>query len=129
VDDDATKVPHGFAFDAATFACKQEEPELVLALCEAWARPRGVYDYQSPNLPAFRAAAFLALGRFSEAKAEVSKVLAESQENAIWAGNLHALESAIDRNDRSFVYDPGLPYQGFMEWSPFPRPELSRVAE
>ena len=122
VDSDATWVPHAFAFDAATFACKHERPELVLAITDMWSSPRGVYDYESPDLPAFRAAALLALGRIDEARAQAAKVTRTSQERAIWAGNLEALNSAIRRNDRSFVYDPGIPYDGFFDWSLFPAP-------
>jgi tetratricopeptide (TPR) repeat protein len=129
VDDDAGRVPHWFAFDAAAYACRQKQPELVLALCDTWARPQGVYNYPSPDLPAFRAAALLALGRSSEATTEFNKVRQESQRRAIWAGNLDALEAAIDRNDASFVYDPGSPYPGFMDWSPFPRPELTPLTK
>ena len=73
VDDDAGTVPHGFAFDAASYACKQGAPNLVLALCDAWAKPKGVYNYPSPDLPAFRAAAFLNLGQRDQARVEVAK--------------------------------------------------------
>jgi tetratricopeptide (TPR) repeat protein len=123
IDPDATWVPHAFAFDAATFACKHQRPELVLAITDMWASPRGVYNFESPDLPAFRAAAMLALGRGNEAKIDVAKVTRTRSERAIWAGNLEELNSAIQRNDRSFVYDPGTPYVGFFEWSMFPDPD------
>ena len=126
IDDDETWVPHAFAFDAATFACTQKQPDLVLAITDAWSKPRGVYDYQSRDLPAFRAAALLGLGRFQAAKAEVHKVLGM---RGIWAGNLDSLEAAINTKDKMFVYDPGLPYEGFFDWSPFPEPEFGRVTE
>lgn len=100
-------VPHAYAFDAATFACRQKEPELVLAITEMWADPRGVYNSPDDNLPAFRAAAKLALGQFAEARIDADRVIATSRQRAIWARNLDALDSAIRREDRSFVYDPG----------------------
>ncbi|MFO0936324.1 MAG: hypothetical protein U0798_07425 [Gemmataceae bacterium] len=100
-------VPHAYAFEAATFACQQKEPELVLAITEMWADPRGVYNYPDDNLPAFRAAAKLALGHFAEARIEADRVIATSRQRAIWAMNLDALDSAIQRKDRSFIYDPG----------------------
>ena len=122
VDSDAAWVPHAFAFDAARFACKEKEPELVLAITDMWSSPRGTYNYASPDLPAFRAAALLALGRISEARVEADRVLSTSRERRIWAGNLEQLDAAIRREDLSFVYDSG-PICCGSDWSLFPAPE------
>jgi tetratricopeptide (TPR) repeat protein len=123
VDPDAGWVPHAFAFDAASYACRQQDPTLVLAITDTWSSPRGVYNYASPDLPAFRAAAKLALGRIREARADADTVIATSRTRAIWAGNLDQLDSAISRKDRSFVYDPGNRCCGLSDWSPFPASE------
>lgn len=123
VDSDEIWVPHAFAFDAASFACDHKRPELVIEITDMWSSPRGAYDYESPDLPAFRAAAFLSLGELDEAKVQAAKVTKTSQERAIWAGNLERLNAAIERNDRSFVYNPGTPYDGMFDWDMFPAPD------
>jgi tetratricopeptide (TPR) repeat protein len=105
VDEDEPLVPTAIAFDAARYACQQKEPTLVLDIVKRWSWPQGAYSNPGNDLPAFRAAAELALGQFDEAKKDVAKV--NPMRMAIWAQNLDKLESAIDRKDTSFVYDPG----------------------
>ncbi|WP_143393236.1 hypothetical protein [Fimbriiglobus ruber] len=122
VDSDAGWVPAAYALDAATFACQRRSPELVLAIATAWSSPRGVYSYQSPEVPAFRAAARLALGQFEEARTEADVVLATSRERRMWIDNLDQLDAAVQRRDRSFVYDPGPMCCGWA-WSLFPPDE------
>jgi tetratricopeptide (TPR) repeat protein len=124
VDPDAGWVPRAFAFNAAAYACERGEPGLVLAITDSWASVRGVYKSASPDpdLPAFRAAALLALGRFDEARRAADAVLATSRERRIWAGNLDRLDAAIRREDRSFVYDPGDTCRD-SAWSLFPPAE------
>lgn len=124
LDDDATWVPHAFAFDAATYACQQNAPNVALAVCDSWSRPEGVYDYPSKDLPAFRAAALLQLGQIEEAKSAIAKVLAAEKKSRLWAGNLDQLHAAIKRGDREYIYDPGQVYEGFGQWKLFPPPEF-----
>jgi hypothetical protein len=119
-DPDALWVPDGFVFDAAVFACKHKAPELLLAITEMWSSNLNVYLNRKAEIPAFRAAAKLTLGRFKEAREDMDLVLAVDHYRAGWAGNLQQLDSAIRREDRSFVYDPGDLYS---EWSLFPPPE------
>jgi hypothetical protein len=87
-----------------------------------WAAPRGVYSNPGPDLHAFRAAAYLALGRMEEAKSEVDRLMAVAKNQRIWAGNLQALASAMAASDRSFVYDPGMLCCGG-DWMLFPAPD------
>jgi len=122
VDPDSMWVPNAFAFDAASFACRHKDPELILAITKVWAAPRGVYSNPGPDLYAFRAAGNLALGRLDEAKRDVEQVLAVARGQAIWAGNLQSLASAIEGGDRSFVYDPGELCCG-SDWTLFPAPD------
>jgi len=122
VDGDSMWVPNAFAFDAASFACQQRDPELVLAITKVWAAPRGVYSNPGPDLHAFSAAAHLALGRMEEAKREIDCVVAVAKNQRIWAGNLQSLASAVEKGDRSFVYDPGVLCCGG-DWTLFPAPD------
>ncbi|MCB9952536.1 MAG: hypothetical protein H6824_16305 [Planctomycetaceae bacterium] len=124
IDNDETWVPSAFAFDAATFACSQSQPELLLSLCETWSNPQGTYSHASSDIPVFRTAALIQLGQFEEAKAEYRTAFEERGKRSGWAKNMDALGQAISKQDRTFIYDPGLPYEGFGEFSPFPRPEF-----
>ncbi|MEZ5942458.1 MAG: hypothetical protein R3C18_13775 [Planctomycetaceae bacterium] len=124
LEKDAGRVPNWFAFDAVTYAGQHENPELVLALCEQWSHPQGIYTSVSRDIPAFRAAALLRLGRFEEAEKECDIVLAQSADRRLKAGNLNALAQAIADKDKTFVYDPGIPYGEPKEFSPFPDPEF-----
>jgi tetratricopeptide (TPR) repeat protein len=119
VDEDETWVPAAFAFDAARYAYQQKQYTLVLDIARVWSSPRGIYNYVSDDMYAFRAAAELALGDFSAAKADADRVVKAASEHAIWAENLTELQKAAHAEDQSFRYEAGGPPT---EWSPFPTP-------
>ncbi len=104
-DADAAWVPEAYAFDAAAFAAMHGKPKLVLAITDVWERPRGSYTYHDDNLHAFRAAAYLELGDFDRANANLARVLAASKDHAIWARNLDHLAAAVQSKDQAFIYD------------------------
>jgi hypothetical protein len=118
VDSDETWVPHAFAFDAATFACKHKQYDLVLQITEIWSKPRGVYNYFDNDIYAFRAAAKLGQGQFAAAKADADKVVEIAKTRAIWAQNLDALQRAAAAKNSSFQYEPD-PDKKFTTFSPF----------
>jgi hypothetical protein len=107
VDDDGTWVPAAFAFDAASYAYRQKQDALVLEIARVWASPRGVYNYVSDDLYAFRAAAELRLGQFAAAKSDAATVVRAPSEHAIWAQHLSELQKAANEQDRNFNYEPG----------------------
>jgi tetratricopeptide (TPR) repeat protein len=107
VDNDTTWVPAAFAFDAASVALKQNDFNLVLEITRVWSKPRGIYNYVSDDMYAFRAAAELSLGQFPAAKDDAAKVVKAAADHALWAGNLDPLKHAADSEDQHFVYDPG----------------------
>jgi len=117
VDADAGWVPHVFARDAASFACAQNEPELVLAIVRMWSSPRGTYAYRENDLDAFSAAAKLTLGRFDEAQTDLARAIETARVRPLRAENLRQLERAIRLRDRAFVYDLGEE----REWQLFPQ--------
>jgi tetratricopeptide (TPR) repeat protein len=119
VDDDAGWVPSAFAFDAASFAYRQKEFELVLDIARVWASPRGTYNYFDDNIYAFRAAAELALGQFAAAIADADKAVEARKQHANWAAHLEALQQAAHAKDQKFIYDPGT---ACGEWELFPKP-------
>ena len=106
-DPDLTWVPDAFAFDAADYACRQRQPELVLDITRLWALPRGVYDYHNDNLDVFRAAAELQLGHFDDAAADLDRVMKKGNTGALWAHHLDQIHQAIMAKDKSFTYDAG----------------------
>jgi hypothetical protein len=113
VDVDECWVPQAFAFDAATFACRQKQYDLVLEITEIWSKPRGVYNYFNDNIYAFRAAAELAQGRFAAAKADAGKAT-----RSLGARNIDALQRAAATENRSFRYDAD-PKNEFTNYLPF----------
>lgn len=119
-DSDASWVPDAFAFDAAAYACRQAKPELTLSITEVWEKPRGAYTYHNDNLHAFRAAAYLALGNFDQANANLERVMKASKSQGLWARNLDLLAAAVNSKDQSFVYDAS---GNVSEWVLFEPPE------
>jgi tetratricopeptide (TPR) repeat protein len=119
VDDDETWVPAAFAFDAASYAYQQKQYELVLDIARVWSSPKGIYNYFSDDIYAFRAAAELALGQFAAAKADADKAVEAASKHAIWATHLSELQKAANEHDRDFKYDPG---SSGANWSLFPPP-------
>jgi len=120
VDEDETRVPAAFAYDAASYAYQHKQFALVLDIARVWSSPRGVYNYFDDDIYAFRAAAELALGEFDAAKTDADKVVKAASEHAIWAGHLSELQQAVTARNREFVYDPGSSCGG--DWVLFPAP-------
>jgi hypothetical protein len=105
-DPDASWSADAYAFDAATFACQQHQPALVLKIIRQW-ELWGTKRSHNDNLHAFKAAAELTLGELDEASADMNKVKAAAKTQYLWAGNLDQLDHAVLTQDQTFVYDPG----------------------
>jgi hypothetical protein len=118
VDQDEMWVPAAFAFDAASYALRQKQFNLVLDIARVWSKPKGIYNYFSDDIYAFRAAAELSLGQFAAAKDDADKVVKAAAHHAIWAENLKELKQAADAQDQHFIYHPGNSCGG--DWSLFP---------
>ncbi len=108
-DDEGFYMPEYYGLDSALFAYQSGQPELALSICDNWERCVRAKGWGEESYHAIRAAAYLALGRQSDAAREAAKAVAANRQSKTWADNLPALERAIQAGDRSFVYGPECP--------------------
>ncbi|MEZ6015336.1 MAG: hypothetical protein R3F49_09500 [Planctomycetota bacterium] len=97
--------PDYFCFTAAAYACRLQKPELTLRLCEQWDRMSKERGYGGKGDMALRAAAYLNLGRTSEAQACVRQAIEEQWRQAGWPRDLGRLSAAAQAGEIDFVYD------------------------
>ena len=100
-----------YAFEAARRAYEAKAYGLVLEIAEQWQKRVAEGGPDEGSYRAWRSAAELALGRQAEALADVRAAQVKNKERRLWAGNLAALEQAIQRGDATFRYDPQ--HEGF----------------
>jgi tetratricopeptide (TPR) repeat protein len=117
-------VATGFAFEAAMYSCRKQDHQLTLGITKVWS----AYYPPSSRFPsmehcAFRAAANLGLGNLAEARSDVALAVDWSTarfgkpRSIFYAGNLDQLQGAIEKSDKTFVYNPGeLAESTFSNW-------------
>ena len=96
-----------FFWLATIYAYSEQQPELVLALCDRWEENDAKRGYGSPNPQALRAAAHLALGNLTQARSSIDRAILMKGNLNIWAEHLDELSDAIRRSDPSYRWNPG----------------------
>lgn len=95
-----TLVPSFFACEAAAYAYQQKQFALALEICDVWERFGG-----ASSCNALRAAAYLALGEFDKAEANMRKALHQESYKGVWIEITPSLKSAIESRNKSY-HDP-----------------------
>jgi len=105
-DQSLTLIAYGGPWKAAVLAYRAKRYDLAFAVCERWERYR---EQVSPTADAsyhtIRAACYLAQGEFAKARPLAAEMLEMRKYRRHLGDNVEALISAIERRDRSFVYE------------------------
>ena len=101
-EDDADMFPTDFTLDAAKYAYRHRQYDLVLDIMRVWSAFRP--QISGHDFHALQAAAELALGRLAEAKADVDFIAEKIRTVGMPVENFDELQQAVAAGDRSFVY-------------------------